>query len=307
MHFENLKQSSLQVYRSRCVNKRWFQWAAMTSILLSALMFFFEAQLVIKCRSGEHVQTENRASCKSYQKDTKDCSERKHLTQDPFINLDRLQERLDIKCETHIPTTAELMQRPYSSWGVSRFMAYYNIVKYLKMRWQPSQIRILNVLDVGGSRFLKSIDVKLNITRTTNPGIDIHRTGFPENQFDAVVADQVLEHLIYPPLAMIEINRILKPGGLAVLTTVAYNPLHEHPTFHDFWRFLPDGLRVLSAPFDGGIKLCGSWGTQSFIVSRAAFGLGSAKEKRYFKEQRMKMLTSNAINHPALVWIIVEK
>lgn len=200
------------------------------------------------------------------------------------------------------------MQPAYSSWGVSRFMAYYYIVKCLNTRWQPSQIHYaLNVLDVGASRFLKSIQVKMNITRTNNPGVDIHDTPYPSKQFDAVVADQVLEHLTYPPLAMLEMNRILKPGGLAVLTTVAYNPLHEHNTFHDLWRFLPDGLRVLSAPFNGGIKLCGSWGTQHFISARSTFGQGSSKEKTFHKEDRIKLLTSNRIDHPFLVWIILEK
>lgn len=304
---EMLKYSfAQQIYRSR---RRGLQGAALTSLLVSAAMYLYNAQQsIIFQEDNEFSQPEYRASYKSYSKGVIGTFRSQNVTQDPFFNLDRLQKRLDdSSCKTDLPTKEELMQPPYTSWAVSRFMAYYNIVRYLNMRWNASQIGSMNVLDVGGSRFLSSINAKLNITKTNNPGIDIHSTGFSENQFDAVVADQVLEHLIYPPLAMLEIHRILKPGGLVVLTTVAYNPLHEHPTFHDLWRFLPDGLRVLSAPFDGGIKLCGSWGSKYFITARAQFGLGSRKENRYIQNERTRLLTSNAIDHPVLVWTIAEK
>lgn len=309
MHSEYFKSNCVQYYWSRALSKRYIQWAMVTLAVVSTLCFMFKTHAGMlfsiekrNCHSLRHI------SQNSSQNVDIEIQKKPLVTQDPFFNFNKLKERLEFKCKTYIPTKDELMKHPYRSWAVSRFMAYYNIVKYLNMRWQTSRTNYdINVLDVGGSRFLKSLDVKLNITRTDNPGIDIHNTGFVGSQFDAVVADQVLEHLTYPPLAMLEIHRILKPGGLAVLTTVAYNPLHEHSTFHDLWRFFPDGLRVLSAPFEGGIKLCGSWGTPNFIAARATFGLGSGKEKRYVESERIKMLTSNSIQHPFLVWIVIEK
>lgn len=39
---------------------------------------------------------------------------------------------------------------------------------------------------------------------------------------------------------MLEMKRILKPGGLVVLTSVAYNPVHKLKDVDDFWRFMPD-------------------------------------------------------------------
>jgi len=42
---------------------------------------------------------------------------------------------------------------------------------------------------------------------------------FPENQFDIVTLWQVLEHVPYPLTVLQEVHRILKPGGLLVVST----------------------------------------------------------------------------------------
>lgn len=163
------------------------------------------------------------------------------------------------------------------------------------------------VLDVGGSVFLRPLNDSMNITFTKNPGTDIHNTEFPSNTFDVVAADMVIEHLLHPQAAMIEIHRILKPGGLAIVTTVSYNPLHEEKHYHDMWRFLPDGLKILSAPFQGGIKICGSWGSKEFIRARSMYGVLSRNERQHFTQNRVEMLTTNDFRNPVMVWMIVEK
>ena len=42
---------------------------------------------------------------------------------------------------------------------------------------------------------------------------------FPENRFDVVTLWQVLEHMLYPVIVLKEVHRILKPGGMIVITT----------------------------------------------------------------------------------------
>jgi 2-polyprenyl-3-methyl-5-hydroxy-6-metoxy-1,4-benzoquinol methylase len=42
---------------------------------------------------------------------------------------------------------------------------------------------------------------------------------FPENHFDVVTLWQVLEHMPYPLMVLKEVHRILKPGGMLVITT----------------------------------------------------------------------------------------
>ena len=42
---------------------------------------------------------------------------------------------------------------------------------------------------------------------------------FPENHFDVVTLWQVLEHMLYPLMVLKEVHRILRPGGMLVITT----------------------------------------------------------------------------------------
>lgn len=42
---------------------------------------------------------------------------------------------------------------------------------------------------------------------------------FPENHFDVITLWQVLEHMLYPLMVLEEVHRILKPGGMLVITT----------------------------------------------------------------------------------------
>ncbi len=55
---------------------------------------------------------------------------------------------------------------------------------------------------------------------------------FPDNSFDSIVSFQVIEHIADDKLFLTEIHRILKPGGVALLTTpnrpmsLSRNPWH---------------------------------------------------------------------------------
>ncbi len=57
-------------------------------------------------------------------------------------------------------------------------------------------------------------------------------SAFADNSFDSVVSFQVIEHIQYDRLFLKEINRVLKPGGIALITTpnkpysLSRNPWH---------------------------------------------------------------------------------
>ena len=52
-------------------------------------------------------------------------------------------------------------------------------------------------------------------------GHDLHQPlPFPEEQFDLVVSSLVLEHLSSPGQFFVEVFRVLKPGGTAVVSTI---------------------------------------------------------------------------------------
>ena len=66
---------------------------------------------------------------------------------------------------------------------------------------------------------------------------DAHRLGdhFPPDTFDAVLAASVFEHLLFPWKVVLELNKVMRPGGVLLVTTHPLWPAHELPW--DFWRF----------------------------------------------------------------------
>jgi len=67
--------------------------------------------------------------------------------------------------------------------------------------------------------------------------MDIHQIPFQQNTFDAVLCNHVLEHVRDDIKAISEINRVLKPGGFAILQVPFFNPVgpttFEDPTITD--------------------------------------------------------------------------
>ena len=70
----------------------------------------------------------------------------------------------------------------------------------------------------------------------------------PDGHFDCVVCMEVLEHCIQPFEAIIELRRMLKDGGLLMLSS----PLNWriHGPIPDCWRFTEHGYKVLLKDFD---------------------------------------------------------
>ncbi len=62
-------------------------------------------------------------------------------------------------------------------------------------------------------------------------------------EFDGVASISVMEHLLMPWKVAVEVNRVLKPGGLALFATHQCWPLHDRPA--DFWRFSADAWPAL--------------------------------------------------------------
>jgi len=83
------------------------------------------------------------------------------------------------------------------------------------------------------------------------PGVDIildlHNIDLPPDSVSTVIALDTLEHVEYPRKAMDQIYRILKPGGIAVISSVMRFKIHDYP--HDYWRFTPEGFKSLLKPF----------------------------------------------------------
>ena len=80
---------------------------------------------------------------------------------------------------------------------------------------------------------------------------DVHRLSsiLKPEYYDAVFSVSVFEHLAMPWKAVLEINRVMKPGGLLYISTHPTFPPHELPW--DFWRFSPEAFKVLLNPHCG--------------------------------------------------------
>lgn len=76
---------------------------------------------------------------------------------------------------------------------------------------------------------------------------DAHKIPLPENYFDCVIIQAVLEHVLEPNAVVSEIYRVLKPGGLVYAETPFMQHVHEGA--YDFTRFTESGHRYLFRNF----------------------------------------------------------
>lgn len=86
-------------------------------------------------------------------------------------------------------------------------------------------------------------------------GVDIvgsaEHTGLPDESVDLVLCTQVLEHTRAPWSAMREFARILRPGGVVLISAPHVWFFHPHPS--DYWRMTSQGLRALCD--EGGLDV----------------------------------------------------
>lgn len=70
-------------------------------------------------------------------------------------------------------------------------------------------------------------------------------SNIPANSADFVISGQMLEHVECPWLTFIEINRVLKPGGICCIIAPSTGIMHNFPL--DCYRYYPDGISTLAA------------------------------------------------------------
>jgi len=83
------------------------------------------------------------------------------------------------------------------------------------------------------------------------PGVDrvedLEALTFADASVGTAVLLDTLEHVRDCPRAMAEVHRVLKPGGVAIATSVMDLFIHCRP---DYWRFTPEAFRWLFREFD---------------------------------------------------------
>jgi SAM-dependent methyltransferase len=87
----------------------------------------------------------------------------------------------------------------------------------------------------------------------------------PDNSFDTVVSFQVIEHIQNDRLFLQEIQRVLKPGGVALLTTpnrslsLTRNPWHVR-------EYLASELKAIASPVFSEVELKGITGNEKVMA-----------------------------------------
>jgi SAM-dependent methyltransferase len=111
------------------------------------------------------------------------------------------------------------------------------------------------VLDIGAedAPYRSLVPAVQYVTVDITPGYganvvsDIANLGCASSVFDTVIATEVLEHCRDPKLAVSELRRVLKHGGVCIITTRFIHPYH--PTPQDYYRFTWDSLTDIFCQF----------------------------------------------------------
>lgn len=194
-------------------------------------------------------------------------------------------------------TSAGMTKGPH----LTRYYMYRRISQFHRSR-RPEE----RVLSISHSQHLAQMlgYSPAQVTHANYPECTILDLPLDDASMDAVVSDQVLEHVEGDPQQAIdETYRVLKPGGIAVHTTCFMNRYHNCPG--DYWRFTPSALGLLCRNFSTVLETDG-WGSRLALLGiEAGLRFAPVPETRWHPLHWLAM--HNEPRWPIHVWIIAQK
>ncbi|MDQ1249067.1 MAG: hypothetical protein QG597_3441 [Actinomycetota bacterium] len=120
----------------------------------------------------------------------------------------------------------------------------------------------LDALEISGTDWA---DFGFKSYRTAEfPEFDICRDRLPQT-FDLIIAEQVFEHIASPRDAAQNVRRMLRPGGMFVITTPFL--IKFHPCPHDYSRWTKEGM-VCFLTENGFVDVhTDSWGNRECLIA----------------------------------------
>lgn len=180
---------------------------------------------------------------------------------DAFLSRPDFPGDAVVTFETDGGTVIEIALRELNRERIARMRSFSLFREFRTLVAEKPEAKLL---DIGGrdrSQILPeylfgNADVSV-IDILDGPGVDVvgdaHELSrhYELDSFDFVHSASVFEHLIMPWKVVLEINRILKPGGLVFISTHQTIGLHDAPW--DYWRFSEscwDGLFNAATGFE---------------------------------------------------------
>lgn len=120
-------------------------------------------------------------------------------------------------------------------------------------RGQPLRVLDVGSMDVNGSYRQFFDDPAWSYTgldMEAGNGVDVvlpqpyDWSAVASGSFDVVISGQAFEHIEFPWVTILEVARVLRPGGLLCLIVPSGGYEHRYPV--DCWRYYPDGIRALA-------------------------------------------------------------
>jgi len=195
----------------------------------------------------------------------------------PIYGLDNLRWYLDLSKDWGVVTLAELFQQ--SPGKLLDVGAYYGLIGGAAIRagWQVSAVDQCPMPSFSGlAAESRGVDKAVcNVCVDTLP--------YDTSSFDAILCNEVLEHLVYAPhLFFREIRRVLRPGGRLYLTTpnpAALSKLirlargkNNEPHFETFWRE-DDAYEYKGRTFFKSMRETRLWTIDEMKQALSEFGL----------------------------------
>jgi len=133
-----------------------------------------------------------------------------------------------------------------------------NMGRFVARHLAPYRGRPTRILDLGSQDICGSYRPLFDDPAWEYVGLDLapgrnvhlvlgdpyHWSALGEASADVVVSGQAFEHIEFFWLTMLEIVRVLRPGGLCCIIAPSGGYEHRYPV--DCWRFFPDGFRALA-------------------------------------------------------------
>jgi SAM-dependent methyltransferase len=151
----------------------------------------------------------------------------------------------------------------------------------------------LDAVEISGTG--NSIYNWKSYTSYSFPEFDLLNPGQINKQFDAVLCEQVLEHVQDPFQATRTLYDLVAPGGVLVVSTPFFIRLHSMPD--DYWRFTPSAITILLEKAGFEAIDVHTWGNKSAVKNN----LDNWQSYRFYHSLRNKPWC------PVVVWAFARK